>query len=399
MPVARGRNRVAQPKMRASRATAPARKPGARRRASIVLQKPARGLAMTSPRAFWSCLNSVPPPLKTSFGNYSTLNLVKRQIITTSTTQDTILMVPNLSSSCIAGFRFTDTGAPTPVLQHVYGPLTSGFPQAIRPLRMSLDMKNLTTAVNVAGTVMCLSYDNALDVDVVYNASPLAGLNITSGSVSSLKSLVESAPETRTYTGAELLTGHTFVSCPAAWPEYNHYYDFFAPAFSGDNTQMASVDMFTISEGQEGGTYPAGLTQLVNRGFGDVPGMRGFLVVFKATPNVQSYEITFRRQDGARYPANSLGHMFHRPARGGDEKSEMQLVNTARAITQDPSSGVPTQTLAQTILPHLSSAVGTAMRAGATRAFFGVPNLLNAQSAFGPELASTSEFLPLTAMI
>lgn len=394
MPTARGRTRAPRPK---GRATAPARKPGARRRASIVLPKAVREIANMNPRAFWSCYNTVPPPLKTSFGNYSTLNLVKRQIIATSTTQDVIVMVPNLSQSCIAGFRFTDTGANTPVLQNVYGPLTSGFPQAIRPLRMSVELKNLTTAVNVAGTVLSLSYDNALDVDMVYNAAPLAGLNISAASVSSLKSLVESAPETRTYTGTELLMGHTFVSCPAAWPEYNHYYDFLAPAFSGDNTQMASIDMFNISEGQEGVTYPGAVTAQVNKGFGDVPGMRGFLLVFKATPNAQSYEITFRRQDGARYPANTLGHMFHRPARGGDERSEIQMINSARAVTQDPSAGFPTQALVQALVPEAASAIGTAVRAGASRLISSTPNVFSAESAFAPQLASLGKFGPLMA--
>lgn len=348
----------AAPAVPQRRATGPARKPGARKRANIVLQKPSRLSAIEDPRAFWSCHNTLAPQLKTSFGNYSTLNLVKRQVITTSTTQDTLLLVPNLSQSCIAAFRFTDTGAATPLIQHVYGPLTSGFPQSIRPLRMSLELKNLTTAVNVAGTVMCLSYDNALDVDAVYNVNALAGANLSAASVSSLKLLVEGAPETSTYTGAELLSGHSFVSCPSAWPEYNHYYDFIAPAFTGDNTQMASLDLFNISEGQEGGVYPGAVTALVNRGFGDVPGMRGFLLVFKATPNAQTYEITFRRQDGARYPANSLGHMFHRPARAGDDKSEQKLLDYSRVISANPSVGVPTDSLS------VKGSVGAGLRSG-----------------------------------
>ncbi len=320
-----------------------AKKSGGRKRANVVLQTESRLQAIADPRTFWSCDNTHPPLLKTSFGNFSTLNLVKRKVITTSTTVDTVVHIPFIPS-CVAAYSFVNSGANPGPTQYVYGPLTSAFPLATRPLRMSFELKNTTTSINVAGNVMVLSYDNALDADYLMGAAYINACGVTNATATSFINLIESAQETSTYTGAELLSSHTFSSCPSAWPEYNRYYDFLPPVNAVDSSTMASGDLWNLSVATDtGGTgFVANSTLAMDHAWGDVPGMRGFLVLLKATPNPQTYQFTFKRQDGARYPANTLGHMFHQPAPAGSDKTEKEIVDQSKKLSMTPSAGILT---------------------------------------------------------
>jgi len=302
--------------------------------------KPLREQARENPVQYWSpFLHTSAPKLRTTFGNFSTLNLVERFTFNTGTVTDRVLVVPWVPSpvACLHWISASST-----ITAQLFNPLLSSTPLALRPLRMGIEVKNLTTAVNVGGLVQVLSVDNALDIGALLNASGSAITTADTTSWTSLITLVAGSLETKTYSAQELVDGHVFTSVPSSWPAYNQYRDFIE--FNGtDGATIRSDDWLNLANGLASSTYvPPSTTNpvLLENTVGDVPPLRCFVLVFKAGSVANNYEITIRRQDGARYPSNTLGHMFHHTPPKGSTADEDRLISSSHSVSKDPSSGV-----------------------------------------------------------
>lgn len=338
-----------------------ARRPGGRRKALAVMRRLPMVPSMKSPtiaiRNFWDAsLHKTSPPLRTTFGNFATTNLVTRFNIFTSTTLDAILWIPYTPSPMAALYWAADPANNTLCYQHLYKTLApqttpgDSVPRQVRPLRQSFRIANITKNINTTGDVFVLSYDNSLTMSFVFGASTATSAYVTSGTSTSLRDLIEDSPETRVYPLTTLNDPHTFVSVPSAWPEYNGYKDFVpyrysvsenAPLTSGDLYAMAAGDLVPTASLSDSADYPYALatTKTASGCIGQVPAMRGHLLYFPATADVQTLEVEIFRQVGARFASNSVGHTFHHTPAPGTEKTETSLLQSIQHVASDASAG------------------------------------------------------------
>jgi len=310
---------------------------GAKRRAAVALVGKKAAAAMTDAElfAFWSAHTMrVPPPLRTSFGNYTCVNSVVRFTFTTSTTVNRYIWVP-WSPSAVAAL-WSSAATSSTLNQVLYSTLTTGSPTSIRPLRMSFSVENITQLVNTMGSIRVYSLDTSVLSSWGLGILPQTGVNPATSLDTQLGALVDASPDTVEVPIADLTKAHEWVSAPASYPLYNTYYDFIQLTNNENNSGIYSSDMYNLMvQSSVNDAYP-GVAQNYTTGvygdglLGGAPTMRGFIISIPATSTAQSLRFEFHRQDGARYPANSLGHTFssdHPNMSGAGEDKFMSLSN------------------------------------------------------------------------
>jgi len=340
-------------------------KPGAKKRAvrSLIGNKAADAMTEADLFAFWSArLTRIAPPIRTSFGNHTVVNSVCRFTVTTSATLSTYIYIPWVPSP-LAALQFTGTDN-VYVTQHIYGPLATASPNSIRPLRMSFTVSNLTQLVNTAGDIRVFSMDNALQGTWTLGAT--VGVTVLKAVAADTEwaSIIDGSPDTADLSIASLTNEREFVSVPANYPLYNDYYDFVPMANQVTASLMRSDDFFTLCSNDVqsgvGSTYP-GATNIVtgyfpNRGLGSNPCLRNFVVRVPATPSgVQTLRFEVHRQDGCRYPVNTLGHTFAFPPTKTNAAGEDAFMSLAKLVSQSPAKSLPVDT------PGLSTSASTQM--------------------------------------
>jgi len=338
--------RVAQAPVASAKPRKATAKKGAKRRAvaSLVGKKKAASMTDAELFAFWDPhLSPDPPPLRTSFGNYTCINSVSRFTLTTRTSESQWVWIPWTPSALAALYG---SGAASSTMGYAtLGALgsSSGVPQSIRPLRLSAKVENITQLVNEAGSVRTLSVDNPIYSSWLCGATVSTNCQCLVGLDSLLSPLVDGSPLTVENPATALCKQHTFVSVPAAYPAYNTYYDFISLTSSG--AALNSGDMFNLLQGYyndntayASGTYFSGTSG--SAGLGGLPPMRAFLFYFPATPTAQTYRFEIRRQDGCRYPVNSLGAAFSRSGPSATSAAEDFVHGMISAISNAPSQGM-----------------------------------------------------------
>lgn len=335
------RKQTAPAPKRGPRPTGPTRKKGARARATTALLHRELALSLTSGentaarmRAYWDpALHDTAPALRTSFGNFTTLNSLTRVRFSTSTTADRWFMlrwdandIMALSWDCVLG------SASSAVTKHMNTYLSSAFPIALRPLRMGVRVMNVTAQLNRGGLVYCASLDNGLVLDAQSVASAIAPVYWDLNSMTSLYGVVENGLDSMELSSDDTGKGVSIVSTPASYPVYNHYNDF-TFATSPGGTNLTPVELNTCVYGLPTPTVfpytPAAPADAPDGSIGAVPAMRTMLFLFKATTVPNDYLLELRRQDGVRYPVNSLGHSFsltHEPCGADVETSMMRSI-------------------------------------------------------------------------
>lgn len=362
-------------------AAAPKAKPGAARsrkgakkRAMRVVRKgPVKDAALEDLFAFWSpAIQRLPPPLRTSFGNFTTLNSVARFTITTLTTQAQYIWIDWCPTSLAALYFTNGSSAGGSVNAVHYGTLVSSAPTSIRPLRMGFRLENITQFTNVAGSVRVYSLDNPILTGWAAGATSTTPAGFTSTPDSALGALIDSAPDTEEFPAAHFTTEQEFVSVPSSYPSYNEYYPY--SAFAGTTTTGAalqSIDLGTLIAGQLT-TYTAGAAFVSgtygSAGLGGLPPVRGFLLEFPPAATAQTYRLTVRRQDGARYPVNTLGATFAGTTEKMSASSEDCFLHWAKLVTPKPARSVP----APVVSDHATTGMSMqSVLAGAASAFLG----------------------------
>jgi hypothetical protein len=319
---------------------------------ALIGKKAASAMSPEEMFAYWSArVMRVPPPLKTSFGNFTVLNSVIRFTVTTFTSVDKMIWIP-WSPSALAAVDISAGTAQIP-FQHIYTNLVNSTPLQIRPLRMSFSVENTTAVVGLAGSVRILSVDNSVVTRMTLGAT--ASTSVTNNTVNTVDDdigpLVDNSLDTEEMTAGELVHQHEFVSVPSSFPAYNTYYDFVNLSGTSTNVAMRSDDWQKLAF-EPNATYPytAATATTTGRasytgGLGGLPPMRGFLLRFPATPLAQTYRFEIHRQDGARYAANTLGALFQTGGIPQSSHAEDLQNRTIHDIARAPSKGILQDTI------------------------------------------------------
>lgn len=356
-----------RPKQR-SRQPAPGRagprRPGGRRKGLIAMRKidgVPRPMSdpMSAITAFWDAsLHKVAPPLRTTFGNFATLNLVERFTVSTSITSEKLVWLPWTASPLSALiFPVVDATISTGTYQQLFKVLAqstnmgSSLPKAVRPLRSSFRLTSLTKNINTASAAHVLSYDNAIATKATFTVGPQGDAFWPGDFVASLRDLVMDSPETKVYPLTKFTEPHTFVSVPCSWPDYNSYHNFAAFRHNiNDGSNLACGDLWTLTNREDSAAntvyadavaYPtltAATTYQITAGFGEVPAMRGHLVFIPATPEVQLLEFEVFRQLGCRFSANTIGHSFHHTPAPSGPSTETNLLSSIQSVSSNASA-------------------------------------------------------------
>jgi len=371
-----------QRKGRAAMGKGPGKAPkGAKRRATVALmgKKAAEVLSDEALFAFWSASTmKIPPPLRTSFGNYTCLNSTVRFTFQTSTTSNRYIWIP-WSPSPVAAI-WSDHSVASNFVQLTFGTLTTGGPTSVRPLRMSWTVENVGQLVNTSGSMRVYSLDTAVLAQFGLGALPATSVNPAVDLDAQFGALIDASPDTQEYAIADLTKEREFVSAPASYPGYNKYYDFYQLLNGTSGTALQSYDAYNlIVSSSTNDAYP-GVAQTYTAGqygeglLGGVPPVRGFLVSLPSTSTAQTLRFCIHRQDGARYPANSLGHTFAMTHDQMGASGEDRFMSLSRAVSEDPARSHPSEGVSSFVkvatainsgLGVAANAIGVGMQAAA----------------------------------
>lgn len=341
-------NAKAKPKAKAQVRQQPASAPkGAKRRATRALTgKSSEGLSEEEIRSFWDArLHKLPPAIRTTFGNFTTINLVERFVTTVPADVARFIWIP-WTRSGLCALRWDDNGiTPTSLIhQHYYNLYALDPPTSIRPLRMTVSIENVGQLINSGGDVSILSVDQAIRTD--FGTSPSGATTSTWITPSWASGLLDAAPDAVVLPIATLTDEHRFISAPASYPGYNDYYPYLQNINTIDNTGLTGEDIYNLSQNPTPVVnYPGALVMSTgeadNASLGSVPPLRGFLIMIRpGGQHAQTLRVQVNRQDGARYAVNTLGHSFaHCPEKMG-AKAEDAMLSFTRAISHNPSVGM-----------------------------------------------------------
>lgn len=201
--------------------------------------------------------------------------------------------------------------------------LSGASPLSVRPLRLSLRLRNVTQSQHVAGSVraLCLSEPLAWEFDAA-NSDVLTSVMHTK-----LRAMVESHPKTKSYTAADFMTTREFVMPPASQTQMKSWHDYDPMMLIG---AMANATQEELN---------ANLISSMK-----IAPMHTLILEFTITPTgaTNTYEYTVFSQDAARFSADSLyASLQKQPAIASEEQFQQGLAaasSTAGAVV-DPSGG------------------------------------------------------------
>jgi len=293
--------------------------------------------------AFWNAsAHYKAPPLNTTYGNFTTVNSISRFTVTVPA-NTFMQFIHCYSSSCIRTFmyNFPSLGAPDTPIFRVWAQqqLNSAntVPLDVRPLRLSVKMRNTTQNLNIAGSVKSVLVPQSLLI--TFNAAN----GLSTPSVNSLWNLVAANPHAVAKTGVEMTKGHTFVMPPASYIAYNSYSDWVPVSANADNgNNLTTADFNALLGLGVSPVYP--YTPSSGWPMSEIPSNHFMLTNFDPNPLAQTYEMEVYSQDGVRYPANTLAaSVATRPARNSvpDATVQQTAVTASGSHVQPNSSAGP----------------------------------------------------------
>lgn len=297
--------------------------------------------------AYWdAALHSTPPSLPTTYGNFTVVNSIARFSYTTTASSPAQLQFAWNPSP----LRTTSWNGALTAITKMSGWQQSQLnanntvPLDIRPLRMSVKIRNTTQALNIASNVVAVLIPQSISLPYASTGTTTMP-NISAAGVASMWALAENNPKAVAISGAELSKRtKTFVMPPSSFTAYNTYSDWLALTTTSDNGTVISLADWLTLNGLFG--EPALPTTITNTWFGATP--TNYIMLLNLEPNTlpQTYEIEVFCQDAARFPANSLvASMEHIPTRNRVSlESLSSLAHTASSCFSNDSRSLPGQT-------------------------------------------------------
>lgn len=259
--------------------------------------------------AYWDAISHrVPPHIATTYGNFTCVNSVSRFPMTipaATYVQMIFVWTPSATRSFVwfsnnLNLNTSQFGA----WQQTQLNSTNTVPLDIRPLRMSVKVRNTTAVLSQGGAVQIVQVPQSVNLTFTSNYN-----TIDSSSINNLWNLAANNPDSKVLSGGALRENHTLVCAPSAFQAYNSYFDWVPlPA----SLQGANIDFATWQSlfgcgpkfASGPGTYAWPYTT-TNGAFGEIPTNYITLVNFEPFSAAQTYEFEVFCQDGVRYPATS----------------------------------------------------------------------------------------------
>ncbi len=215
------------------------------------------------------------PATTSSLGNFTTVNSIVRQVFLTSGTANTDFYV--VVQWCPSKYRlaYWSGVSGTPTVSSGWLPtLESNAPTTVKPLRMSVTLRNTAVVTSTEGAIRVLCMPQSIDWSAAFATSS----TLTDAFCASIDAMIEGNNKTVTYTAWEMKHGKKWVFAPVSNVGYHTWYEY-TSAPSLQNTLVA-------------GSIGDALTTMI--------------IKMPYVANRNSYDITIRSQDGARYPANHV---------------------------------------------------------------------------------------------
>lgn len=305
--------------------------------------------------------NPSPPPSATSIGEFTTINSVLRQALSSGNGLNSKYVMILHSSSSVRGFVFDCTDGPgfaSGPLSYIQLPqLAQSAPTSqsnIRPLRVALKIRNDSVFTGVSGEMQVLKMPQQFSLgapnsigatDQAITGAP-GQLSFTAAFMDGVKAAITGSLRTKTLTAADLLHTHKVILAPASHIGYNEWLDYIPP-FDGSETGPA-ISSWTVAQ------YKSTVNSLI---YGlDADAMETLVLRFPPSTNANSYTMTVVWQDAVRFPIGStLGSM-------GDQQptGDAKTIRSAHLAAQ-----------ASTIFEEVGEVVGAGLAAAAvvSRAF------------------------------
>jgi hypothetical protein len=300
-------------------------------------------------KAYWDPYqHEAPPPLRTTFGRFTTVKSETRITLSTSTTYTTVYVVA-WSQTAVSGFgNFFNAGgvknlgvATSPVL--LAGPLVNSGAELIRPLRMAVTLSNTTATQSRGGEVRIAAVDQPLSMAFTVGSTPTAVVTIPEDaagiSYKALADLTSSSEATTTYPAEYFSQRRTFVCPPTSYVAYNQHYHFLDHgSLTADSTTQGISTLMATSLAL-GGPIPAGtaLNTTVTdvNWLGGIPPLMRYVFAFPPTAAVNTYTIEVCRQDGVRFAMTALGSVFHKHSPLATSLHEDVMGTTAQVASRE----------------------------------------------------------------
>jgi hypothetical protein len=189
-----------------------------------------------------------------------------------------------------SGPNFTRLGTET-------GSITDGtLPVSLRPLRMSVRIRNITPGQSVGGSVRVIQAEDWPLTALTSNANPF---EISSTIKDKWMNFVNSHPMSHTYSAAELRTTHRFVLKPGQEIPFRSYHGFVQGMQANDNNNHD----FTA----------ANTNFLFARTLEPITALVMYIPDLGENATENTYEVTVHFQDAAQYEPASAMHAQSRP--------------------------------------------------------------------------------------
>jgi hypothetical protein len=212
------------------------------------------------------------------------------QYITNSTTHGVLVL--QWTTSEIRFMTLNDSPTSGGVSMHLHGLQTMQLaaPSHVRPMRLSLTLRNVTKADDVAGSIRVLMLDDS--IEWAFSAD---GGSTTWANYNTLASLVENDSRAKTYSNNELRNGHRWCLAPSSTEGMSNAKKFL-PYVHTDTISPNVNHVESIIQGAAG------------------RGLQTMLVLVPGSPSSahQVYDWNVHDQTACYFPANTLGSTMAR---------------------------------------------------------------------------------------
>lgn len=288
-------------------------------------RRPTTNNPMTSSRFFDAMhRRDMPVPVPGTQGAFVTVPSVCRRDFSTSDATSVFVII-QWTQTLNRGMIFTNNRNVNHQTNSIIsGALMTGHPSAVRPLAMSLRVRNTSVFTAMQGSVRVLCTPEALE----YEFEPGDISKVTSNFLFEVSSMIDNHPKTKSYTANDFASTKCFVIPPASQVAYKDYQPYVPITQTfGENDQLKSNQAFIDSA--------------------ERAPMNTTILEFNATVGgVNNYDLCVHSQDACRFPANTLySHLSKEVASTMSDESFTSAVRRSQNIAGhamqhfDPTSG------------------------------------------------------------
>lgn len=221
------------------------------------------------------------------------------------------LLVIQFTNSSVKAVEFDDR-----LMTHVHQPerMVPSNATHIRPMRMTVRMRNVSKSEAVGGTVRVLQTLSPLEWDdLAQGGSNAPHPWLTQGYFNTVKNMIRQNPNAKTFSAHELETTHVVHAAPGNLEGLQHYHEYqIMPLIADPNFQTT-------------------LTSVLNEGSAR-RGLATVYILFDTNPWQNQYDVTIHSQDAMIYPLASLGRQHERLPRTGDPRVWAQLHHLSQGL-------------------------------------------------------------------